>query len=314
MDLIVTGATGFLGQEIVHQALRRGMRVLALGRNTARLRTLTALGAQTHAADLSGMRALNLRADALVHCAARSDLWGSRAAFAQANVTGTALALKAATAWSVRRFVHISSPAVLFQLKDQHSLDEETPMPARTINSYAHSKRQAEALVRKATNLSPVILRPRGLYGKGDPSLLPRVIRRLKSGQAFPLIRNGQAQTDLTYISDAAAAALAACHVPGPGLYHISGGQGLTVRSLVEMVADRTGLPARWRRVPLALALAYARTASALARSEPSLTPYSLGLFAYSQTLNIEKAAYGLGWQPKIDFGEGFRRTFGDDK
>ena len=131
-------------------------------------------------------------------------------------------------------------------------------------------------------------------------------------------MNDGRAATDLTFITDVADAAHAAAIAQGDlkqRIFNISGGEALNVRQVAERAAAHANIHVRWRRMPAALVLAFARLGEALCarlpnRPEPPITAYSAALFAFTQTLNIEAAAAQLHWTPKVSFDEGLARTF----
>lgn len=317
MRVLITGATGFLGGALARRLLALGHEVLALGRDREKLAGLAAEGADILRLDLAGAApAAPGPVDAAVHCAALSSPWGRAVNFHKANVDGTRTALELAQAAGARRFVHISTPSVYFRFRDQVGMREDAPLPP-PVNEYVRTKRAAERLVLAADKLDPIVLRPRGIYGAGDLALLPRVIAAAKT-RALPLMNGGRAATDLTYVQDvidAIGAALTAAPSLPTRVFNISGGEALNVRDLTERVAIRAGIRVRWRAVPTGVVLAYARAAEAACRlhpnrPEPTITAYSAGLFAYTQTLNISAARAHLGWAPRIQFEEGLDRTF----
>lgn len=326
--VLITGATGFLGGALSRALLREGADVIALGRQPEALDALARAGAITLARDLAtpgahlpppGLPAISH----MVHAAALSSPWGRPEAFRLANVEGTRSALGLARALGVTRFVHISTPSVYFRFRDQENVTEDAPLPT-PVNAYAATKREAETLVAAAMDLDPVILRPRGLYGVGDTALLPRLLAVARR-RALPLMRRGQAATDLTHIDDVVSAVLAALRAPaggdaggaGPRVFNISGGVALPIREVVEAVCARHAISPRWRPLPFALVRALAHAGEALSRRlpgepEPPVTAYGAGLFAFRQTLDLSRARHALGWQPRIAFAEGLARTFGE--
>lgn len=314
--IIITGATGFLGGAIARRLLQEGEQVVALGRDRAKLAALETLGAEVYALDLSSDDPLPpLRANGLIHCAALSSPWGTRAAFERANITGTRRAILLAHQAGACRLVHISSPSVYFRFADQESVPEDAPLPP-PVNAYAATKAASETLVLAAPELSPVILRPRGLYGPGDTALLPRLLRAAAS-RPLPLMRGGMAATDLTYIDDVADAAITALRAPAAPsrIYNVSGGEALSIRKVAEQAGAMAGISVRWRNMPWPLVLAAARASETLCnalpgRPEPPVTAYSAGLFAFRQTLSLERITRELGWRPRVSFDEGVARTF----
>ena len=313
---IITGATGFLGGAIARRLLGEGERVIALGRDRAKLAALAEAGAETYALDLSSDDQLPaLDATGLIHCAALSSPWGSRAAFERANITGTRRALLLAREAGAHRFVHISSPSVYFRFADQDSVSEDMPLPP-PVNAYAATKTASETLVLAVPDLSPIILRPRGLYGPGDTALLPRLLR-VAANRPLPLMRGGIAATDLTYIDDVADAAITVLRArAAPSqIYNVSGGEALSIRTVAERAGAMAGVTVRWRKmrwpvVKAATSAAEAICAALPGRPEPPITAYSAGLFAFRQTLSLARIEGELGWRPRICFEEGLARTF----
>ena len=316
--VLVTGATGFLGGALTRRLLLDGVRVVALGRNQNKLSELESLGATTLQCDLAEIPD-EMRSDAcdiVVHAAALSSPWGRTRDFERANVTGTENALRLAERAGARRFINISSPSIYFRFADQDRLREDDPFPA-PVNAYADTKRRAEDLVSEASAFETVTLRPRGLYGPADTALLPRLLKAAKT-RPLPLMRGGEAATDLTYIDDVVESILAAMVAPSSvsgQAFNISGGVALPVKMVAERAGEKAGIDVRWRQVPWPLVKAFAtaleRVCSMLPkRPEPVVTAYSAGLIAFRQTLNIRKAEQLLGWRPKVSFDEGLEKTF----
>lgn len=305
---------------MVRALLGRGTAVLATGRAVSKapsaMNGLTFIAADlSNRSDAKRLQEAAGSIDAVVHAAALSAPWGAYAAFHAANVMATEHVLELARTSGARRFVHISTPSVYFRFQDQLDVRETAALPA-PVNLYAKTKRKAEELVLDAASLDGFIMRPRGLYGAGDTALLPRLIRAAKQ-RPLPLLRNGQAATDLTHVSDAAQATLAALDAPpsARGIYNISGGVPLLLKDVIDRVCERSEVTARWRRTSTTAALAAARAmewvyAFVPSRPEPPITPYGVGLLAFSQTLNIDAARCSLGWTPKIGFDEGLDLTF----
>lgn len=321
MRVIVSGATGFLGGRLCALLAAGGHEVIGLGRDAAKGNDLKRSGIRFVGVDLAAppeaamVKGLG-RADVFVHAAGLSSAWGPRGAFLRANVTGTRHALAMARAVGVRRFVFISSPSVGFRFADQAGIREDAPLP-KPVNAYAESKQIAEGDVLAATDLSPLILRPRAIYGPGDVALLPRLIRAAGRGP-LPLLRGGRAATNLTHIDDVARAITCAMQAPaeiGGRIYNVAGDEALPLRTIIEASAARAGIPVRWKRLPWPLALGAARMAEAVSllrpgQPEPVITAYALGILAFTQTLDISAARRDLGFQPDIRFDEGLARTF----
>ncbi|BCM18476.1 NAD-dependent epimerase/dehydratase family protein [Mesorhizobium sp. J8] len=321
MAVLVTGASGFLGSHVLERLAASGTLALGLGRDEERCVALEALGHRIICHDLAQPldEALDprlARVERIIHCAALSSPFGRLADFVTANVTATRNLVDFARRRGVGRFVHISSPSVCFAFRDQLDLREDVALP-EPVNHYARTKREAETIVLGQTDIHPVVLRPRGIYGKGDRALLPRLIKAARS-RPLPLFRDGRAAIDLTHVDDVVEAVMAALAAPVEAerqIFNISGGEVLPVRRIADDACVRAGLKARWRAMPLLPAMLAAGLMEAVAlrlpgRSEPPATRYGLGLFAYAQSLDLSKTRRVLGWAPKIAFEQGLDRTF----
>lgn len=312
----MTGATGFLGGHLIDTFQSKGVPCIAIGRDPGNCQTLEKKGVRVIAHDLTQPLQIDCDLDAIVHCAALSAAFGKRQAFVQANVEATRNVVALARSTGVRRFVHISSPTVYFSMRDMIDTAEDTTLP-KPINAYAETKRMAEKIVLSAPEISPVVLRPRGIYGEGDRTLLPSLLTAA-ARRPLPLLRGGRASIDLTHVSDVVSAIWAALEADRGAeseIFNISSGESVAITEIVNQSCHRAGIDVSWRPTPLPVALALARLMENAAATFPFLPPpvvtrYSLGLFAYAQSLNISKAKARLNWRPEVDFANGLDMTF----
>jgi len=312
MRVLVTGATGFLGHRCMQVLADQGFYPIATGRQAAR----APKGFEFVPADLSHEATLEAlpRVEAVVHCAARSSPWGRRQDFERDNIQATANLLRWAEATGVARFVHISTPALYFDFRDQFDVGEDAPRK-RPINLYAETKARAEQLVHDSL-LSTVILRPRAIYGPGDTALLPRLEQAIAAGP-LPLLRDGAARTNLTHVDDVCSAiALALSFNDNFSVFNIAGHEVIKLMSLVEKIAKYKDLKLRWRALPTPLVLGAAKGLEWGYRGlglpgEPRFTQYSAGIFAFSLTLSTDRAKRELGWSSKVSIDQGVESTLG---
>jgi nucleoside-diphosphate-sugar epimerase len=323
--VLVTGATGFLGGAVARRLVRRGEPVLATGRRADVGAALAAEGIPFRAARLEAtadVAALFARRPgapplrAVVHCAALSSPWGRRAAFEAANVTATRNVAEAALASRVERFVHVSTPALYFDGTDRRDVREDASLPPPQSH-YARTKLAAERVIDDAVarGLAAVTLRPRALFGPGDTTIFPRLLRALERGR-LPIIGDGANRVDLTFIDNAAHAVALALdaepHVVGRK-YNVTNGEPVLLWPLLARLARELGLAPPTRRVSrraarvVARALELVHTGLGL-RREPLLTRYTVGLLAADTTLDIGAARRDLGYEPLIPVEEGVRR------
>jgi nucleoside-diphosphate-sugar epimerase len=313
--IVITGATGFLGGAVAAALHEHGASVIATGRDISKGQALSRQGVTFHACDLATDAAdvaqMIAHCDAVVHCAALSAPWGRRQEFMAANVTATRHVVEACLRGGEKRLVHISSPSVAFDFKEQSALREDAPWSAVPANDYIATKREAESLVMDAAarGLDAIVLRPKALFGPGDTTLLPRVVRVARRG-SFPLLGDGDPMMDVTWIGDAVQAVQLALRAPSSHrgkVFSITSGDPQPRSAVLGTMLEACGLPVRFRRIGLGKALAVATLLELVSRGltlgrwEPPLTPYSVGALGYGQTLDISAARDGLGYAPNSD-------------
>ena len=199
--VLVTGATGFLGEYLVRRLVGK-YRVLALGRNRDRGRRLEAYGAVFCPGDFTRRESCACylkEADYVIHAGALSSVWGKWEDFYRTNVAGTDLIARLCREYGVRRLVYLSSPSIYTCREDRYEIREEDAPERNELNYYIRSKLMAEERIRwwNRKGLETVILRPRGLIGPGDTSLVPRLLRA-NQGVGIPLFNGGHNLVDLT--------------------------------------------------------------------------------------------------------------------
>ncbi|MCJ1673898.1 MULTISPECIES: NAD(P)-dependent oxidoreductase [unclassified Rathayibacter] len=319
MRILITGATGFLGGHAVRAFLDAGDDVIATGRNRAALERLSADGAETVPDDLAGLASRTIRADVLVHSAALSSPWGTWAQFHEANVAGTAAMIDLAERSGIRRIVFVSSPSIYSARRHQYMVREDEFDPASRMSLYIRSKIEAERLLQTAHAAGRipelVVLRPRGLIGVGDPSLIPRFLAASRR-RGIPLFDGGRNVVDVTCVENAADALVLAARTrhAGGSVYNITNGEPAPLGELLRRFFAAMGEEPRFITVDLrvlsALAVlleqVYARLPSG---AEPPFTRYTVATLAYAQTLDISRARAELGYRPAVPLAEGIRRV-----
>lgn len=314
MQILVTGATGFLGSHLVDRLQQQGHHIIALGRDRARMPR----GARPLIADLRDRRSVIdacRDVDAVIHAGALSAPWGHHADFQAINVGGTAHVIDGCRAHGVGRLVFVSSPSVLSNGRDQCDLTDDAPYPRRPISIYSATKQRAEQLVRDAPDVPSVIVRPKAIFGPGDTTLLPRLIAAARRGR-LPQIGDGQNRVDLTYVENVVHALALAIESPRAvgHAYTITNGEHPRLWDVIRLVLRRLSLPDRLRPVPLPTMLRVARLMeliAAVTRREPLLTRYSVLVLARTQTHDIGAARSDLGYTPIVSLDDGIARTIG---
>ncbi len=308
MRILVTGSTGFLGGAAARALARSGHQVIGTGRDLERGKVLEAAGVRFAAFDLRGDPGPLLSGiEAVLHCAARSTLWGRWEDFYADNVEISAQ-LARACAQRGLRLVHVSTPSVYNATNLSDRVPESTPIGPRFDSLYARSKYLAELEV-QAVMPGAALLRPRGIYGPGDSSLLPRLARALRAGR-LPRLTRREVHTELTHLDNVVHAAQLALEGHAAGVFNITDGVSVPIWATLDQLADVLQVPRPARFVPAGLAETAAALLEGVARlrpgqPEPPVTASGLRLLTRPMTLDLGRAREVLGYAPVIRPSEG---------
>lgn len=316
--ILVTGATGFLGNYIVKELIEQGYRVAAIGRNVERGKALEQQHCIFYPVDFTVKEQVQEvfkkeDVEGVIHAGALSSAWGRWEDFYVVNVEGTRQVAELALQYKVKRFVYVSSPSVYTAKCDRFDVHEEEADRSNHLNHYIATKLMSENILGGfcEKGLYVVILRPRGLIGRGDPSLMPRLMRA--NGKiGIPLFNGGGNIVDITCAENAAYAcylALKAENVKGE-VFNITNDEPSRFRDVLEEFCQAAGEKANFRQLPFPLLYGAAEFMEWFYRlfhlkGEPVLTRYTVCTLAFSQTLNIDKAKEKLHYMPKKTLKEG---------
>ncbi len=163
--ILVTGATGFLGHHLVPALAQDGYRLRAVVRPSSDTQFLQKLGVElAYAEDITDTAAIDQACtgcDQIIHAAGLFRFWGEMDEFWQTNVEGTTAVLQAAQNHPIKRFIHISTIAVVGKPPTNRPIDETTR--CNPLEPYQQSKLEAEKRVLAAhaqDGLPAIVLRP----------------------------------------------------------------------------------------------------------------------------------------------------------
>ncbi|WP_413927631.1 UDP-glucose 4-epimerase family protein [Herbaspirillum sp. alder98] len=316
MNILVTGASGFVGSALIRQLLARradfpGTITAALRRSDA-IASPNALVRPVVVGELSGTSDWSsalTNVDVVVHCAARVHVMNDTAAdplveFRRVNVDGTLHLARQAMSAGVRRFVFISSikvngeqtpPGLPFRADD-------VPRPS---DPYGVSKMEAEQqLLQLAAEgaMEVVIIRPVLVYGPGVKANFLSMMRWLDKGVPLPLggiLGNRRSMVALDNLVDL----IIVCsrHPAAVGqIFLVSDGEDLSTTGLLRKTAQALDKPARLLPFPASLL-----TLAARLLGRPGIAQRLCG----SLQVDIEKNRTLLGWTPPVPIDEALRRT-----
>lgn len=318
MNVLITGAGGFIGCHLVESQLSQGHRVRAVDLHVEPLARwsghprLEAVVADI--TDQHRMKQVMEDVDIVYHLAsAHLDVLLSDRDYRAVNVDGTANVVGAASAAGVRRFVHCSTVGVFGKLDVPPPAQEHSP--CRPTHIYESSKLEGERLAidfARRTGYPIVVVRPSWTYGPGCPRTR-KLLREVSKGR-FVMFGDGQTLRHPLYVADAVRGLERCAEVEDSDVkvYILAGPTSVTIEELVRLVAEVQGVPLRVIHLPPVIgqfAGAVLQTAFKLVRHQPPFSRRSMDFFLKDNQYDTSKVARELGFHARVDVREGLKLT-----
>jgi UDP-glucose 4-epimerase len=291
MQLVVTGATGFIGSRLIDQALSRGYRVMALARSPDRVASRGSSRLHVEKWSLGDALPAMTQASAILHLAAHipanfGDAHEAARCF-EVNTNGALQLAMHAASQGVKRFVFFGSGQVYTPTSESAS-ETSAAFPVHRASYYLASKLSAEICLLSfgTANAMPVtVLRLASVYGPGmhDAGMVPTFIRALGSGRPVVIRDGGRYRVDLVYIDDVISLALGAIEKEQAGIFNAGSGHACRSLEAAQIIAEALGADRN------------------LVNVEGERQGEGMTGFA---PLNVAKAAEQLGYSPR-SFREG---------
>jgi dihydroflavonol-4-reductase len=317
---LVTGASGFVGAAVARALLARGWQTRCLVRAASSRRNLVGLHLEVVIGDLTDADSLDRaleRCDALFHVAADYRL-GVRdpSELYRANVEGTRNVLEAARRAGVRRSVYTSSVATIGIPSDGTPGDEDTPVRLeQMIGHYKRSKFLAEEVARETARASGgdvVIVNPSTPIGPRDvkPTPTGQIIVDAARGRTPAYVDTG---LNVVHVDDVAQGHLLAFERGRAGEHYILGGEDLSLKAILGIIAELLGRKPPRIRLPHAIVMPIAYLAEGYSRvtGRPTrVTVESVRMSRKRMFFSSAKARRELGYQwrpPRDAFADALR-------
>ena len=320
MKVLVTGANGFIGSELVRRLLEQNHEVRCLIHRSKNL--VENLGAELVKGSITDQDSLPAAVDGaevVWHLAGsgRAGDWGTRSWFFEQNADGTRNLVDAAIKAGVRRFVQVSSLAV-HRFTGHLDADENTPADQEKY-AYGASKLAAERYVRKvgdARLIETVIVRPAVVvFGPEDTTAFVHMAPMLQKGR-WTHVKGGKPFLCYTYVSNLAdGLLLAGTHEKAAGeTFNLTDDLQIRWKEFISAVVHAFEAEERAMSFPVPVARAAGVTLEAVfklfrTRNPPPITDYRTALVSKDFHFSCAKAKRVLGYRPRVSFHEGLVRT-----
>ncbi len=307
MLAFVTGATGFLGSHVARTLSENGAKLRLLVRPTSNLKNLEGLNAETAVGDLRDAASLEKAmsgCDTVFHVAADYRLWvRDPSEMYRSNVEGTRAILESARKNGVQRVVYTSSVATIGFRKDGQAADEDSPVSLDDmIGHYKRSKFMAEQVALEAgrSGMHVVTVNPTTPIGEQDVKPTPTgriVVDFLK--RKFPAyVETG---LNLVDVRTCALGHLSALERGKSGQRYILGGENLTLKQILDKLAEITGLPSPKVKLPYLFAymagVVDENITGRLLKGDPRATVETVRMGKKMMFASSAKAERELGWK-----------------
>lgn len=321
--IVVTGATGHVGNVLVRELLNHGytVRVVVLPEDDQLpIAEQDVEIVQGDVTDVSSLEHAFSGADVAFHLAGIITIMpGMVSLLERVNVDGLRNVINACRNNNVNRLVYTSSIHALAEPPHGTVIDESQPFdPDRVLGDYARSKARAALLLQDEVNkgkLDAVICCPTGIIGPYDYKIsnIGQLIIDFASGHLKSYVSGAY---DFVDVRDVAQGLILAAEKGQSGRHYIFSGSQVQVPELMEELARDTGYPAPTYRIPSGIARTAGILASIyyrLARRRPLFTAYSIDVLRSNSEVSSIRAQEELGftaraWQESIrDQVEWFR-------
>src|SRR5580698_4147060 len=301
---LITGIAGFIGSSLAHTLLEQGHEVSGIDNlSNGNLENLADIrnAFYFHSADLRDLDAMKSACqgiDVILHQGALASVPRSvkdPIASHESNINGTLNLLVAARDAGVRRIVYAASSSAY---GDQPTQPKQEDMLPRPLSPYAVQKLTCEYYIQsfyRAYGLEGVCLRYFNIFGPRQAAdspysgVIAQFTFKMMAGETPTIFGDGLTSRDFNYVDNAVSANLLACLAPSEvatgRVFNIGTGKSHTLNEVYAAIAGQLGFTPK-----------------------PNYGPPREGDIRHSLA-NIDRATQELGYQPKVHFHEGLRKT-----
>lgn len=308
MKVFITGATGLIGRELLHQLSADGYQISALYRSEEKRNDLLHLPVQWIKGSVEDPDCLEKGmsdCEAVIHAAAFAGIYAPVNKIMEVNYYGTRLVLDKARQSGIKKIVYVSSAGV-FGPSGNGITDETTVNGSFYATPYDKIKSMTEdlALEYARAGLPVVVVNPTRLYGPGlmnEANSVTLLILKYLRGQWKFIPGNGKAIGNYVFISDVARGIKMALEKGKPGEKYILGGENISFDDFFNLLGKISGRKHPMIHVPYPVMISVSSLLLAWAvlnRTRPPITPGLIRKYVQNWNVSSNKAIRELGYQP----------------
>ncbi len=297
--ILLTGATGFLGQHIQRELIAAGHQVRALSRSESADSLLASQGAEPVRAELADAESLlqaTKHIDAIFHTAADTNTWRvNNASQTQTNVGGIQNLIAAAKSNNVKQILHTSSVSAYSHLAHGMLREDVPQRGGESWINYERTKYLAEKEARES-GLDFIIFQPSHILGPGDKQNWSRLIRLIDQNKLPGAPPGSGAFADVREIAKAQVRAYQSNKF---GETYLLGGQHASFLELIHQVGIKLNRKTPKRPIPTFALRLFAQMKygfSLLTKTPPDITPESATFTIHDLKVDSGKAKRDLGY------------------
>lgn len=299
MNILITGATGFLGGHLIDALIsNKKYTIYASGRNKSKMNKKE--GLQWLICDISKEQDLeNIFSkvyDIVIHCGAHTNTEGTYEEFYNSNYLGTKniVDILKGDKHKDTKLIYISTPSIYNKNFNQINISESSSIDVNYIKNshYVWTKYLAEKYISSTLNSNTIIIRPRAIIGVGDNAIWPNLMRANKK-ISIPLFRQGNVMLSYTNIDSLTnfIKNLIENENFTSNDYNVSDGF-LKMKNIVEILQKYSDFPIKTKKLyfkPLQIVLKTIKLFLPKGKSL-SINEESLALLYYDMSFDIDKA------------------------
>jgi len=320
MNIFITGATGYIGNNLALRLANEGNTIHALCRDATRHLFLQHPNIHIFEGDILNPALVEKAmtgCEQVYHLAAFARVWAKDpGTYYSINVEGTRVILDAAKKLAVKKIVFTSTAGVLGP-SGGRPVKESDPRIGDVMNEYEDSKTQAEALCRQYCRdygMHIVMVNPPRIYGPGietESNAVTKLAKLYMQGKWKIMPGDGTKTGSYVYIDDVVNGHILAMQKGRSGERYILSGVNASYRQFFDVLASVTGKKLRLFNLPvwaMMLAGGAMMLRTKLTGKAPLLTPKWIKKYLYNWSLLCEKAQQELGYT-YIPLREGLQKT-----